>query len=263
MFAQSFYVLTGVKEYDPLVSSPPELKIYTEDILEEMREMSIELGVHIKDHPSRVLACIITKFSLGQTIGFRIELELGEYMKREGQKEAVFALSYLDIRSVPDDNNLEDALMDTVDDMLQKFAHQYKDDNKHISIKKAGITHKNFAVQMEYETDYTVALERAKKERKKLFIFMSTSYCPWCRKIENRVLSKIDINKKIKEKYIPVMLNFSRKNFPKQFREIALTPTLYIVNPNTEKIEHQFVGYSAKDDFIHFLKLENVRNVKQ
>jgi len=50
------------------------------------------------------------------------------------------------------------------------------------------------------------------------------------------------------------MLNFSRKNFPKQFREIALTPTLYIVNPKTEKMFHQFVGYSAKDDFLYELK---------
>ena len=64
----------------------------------------------------------------------------------------------------------------------------------------------------------------------------------------------MDINKKIKEKYVPAMLNFSRKNFPKQFREIALTPTLYIVDPKTEKILHQFVGYSAKDDFLHELK---------
>ena len=254
MFAQTFYVLTGVKKYDPLVSSPPELEIYNEDILEEMRDMSKELKVDTKNHPSQVLAFIITKFSLGQTIGFKVELELAEYMTREGAKEAVFALSYIDLRTVVDSDDIEDSLMDTVDDMLRRFAQQYKDDNKNVTDKKAGITHENFASQMEYETDYVVALTRAKKEGKKLFIFMSTSYCPWCRKIENRVLTKVDINKKIKEKYVPVMLNFSRKNFPKQFRDIALTPTLYIVDPKNEKILHQFVGYSAKDDFLYELK---------
>jgi len=254
LYSQTFYVLTGIKKFDPLVSSPAELEIYNEDILEEMRNMSKELKIDISNHPSRVLAFIITKFSLGATIGFKVELELGEYMLREGAKEAVFALSYMDLRTVLDSDDIEDALMDTVDDMLRRFAHQYKDDNKNISDKKAGITHKNFASQMEYETDYKKALQRAKKEGKKLFIFMSTSYCPWCRKIENRLLSKVDINKKIKEKYVPVMLNFSRKNFPKQFREINLTPTLYIVNPKTEKIEHQFVGYSSKDEFLHALR---------
>ncbi len=254
LFAQTFYVLTGVKEYDPLIESVPELAIYTDDIHEEMLEMSKELKINTSNHPSRVLAFIISKFSLGETIGFKVELVLGEYMTRKGAKEAVFALSYMDLRTVLDSDDIEDALMDTVDDMLRRFAHQYKDDNRNVSDKKAGITHENFAVQMEYETDYKVALARAKKEGKKLFIFMSTSYCPWCRKMENRVLTKVDVNKKIKEKYLPVMLNFSRKNFPKQFREIALTPTLYIVDPKTEKIEHQFVGYSAKDDFLHELK---------
>jgi thioredoxin-related protein len=256
VFAQTFYVLTGVAKFDPLVSSPAELEIYNEDILEEMREMSKELRIDTANHPSQVLAFIITKFSLGETIGFKIELELGEYMTREGAKEAVFALSYLDIRTVENSDNIEDTLMDKVDDMLQRFSHQYKDDNKNVSEKKAGITHENFASQMEYETDYETALAKAKKQEKKLFIFMSTSYCPWCRKIENRVLTKVDINKKIKEKYVPLMLNFSRKNFPIQFREIALTPTLYLVDPKTQKIQHQFVGYSAKDDFLHVLQKE-------
>lgn len=251
--AQTFYILTGVDKYDPLVSSPSELKIYDEDILEEMRQISKELNIDTNNHPSRVLAFIITKFSLGSTIGFKVELELGEYMTREGAKDAVFALSYMDLRTVVDSDDIEDDLMDTVDDMLRRFTHQYKADNKNTTQKKAGLTHENFAMQMEYETDYIKALNKAKQQGKELFIFMSTSYCPWCRKIENRVLSKVNINTKIKEKYIPVMLNFSRKNFPKQFRNIAFTPTLYIVDPKTEKIVHQFVGYSRHGDFLNIL----------
>ncbi len=254
MYAQTFYVLTGVDKYDPLVDIAPELEIYKEDIMELMLDMSKELGIDTSNHPSRVLAFLITRFSLGETMGYRAELVLGEYMKRQGVKESVFALSYMDLHTVVEDDDIEDNLIDTAENMLIKFSSQYKDDNKNLSDTKAGITHENFALQMEYETDYEIALARAKKEGKELFIFMSSSYCPWCRKLENRLLSKVDINKKIKAEYIPVMLNFSRKNFPKQFREIALTPTLYIVDPKTEKIEHQFVGYSSKDDFLHILK---------
>lgn len=252
--AQSFYVLSGVKEYDPLVSSTPELEIHNEDILEQMREMSKELKVNIENHPSRVLAFIISKFSVGDTVAYKVELELGEYMKRDGAKEAVFALSYLDIHMVKAGEEIEDELMDAVEEMLSKFAYQYKDDNKGSSDIKEGLTHENFAFHMHYETDYGVALAKAKKEGKQLFIFMSTSYCPWCRKMENRMLSKVDIDKKIKAKYIPIMLNFSKKNFPKQFREIALTPTLYIVDPKSEKIVHQFVGYSNRGEFLDLLK---------
>ena len=163
LLAQSFYVLTGVDTYDPLISSPDELEIYNEDILEEMKEMSKELKVDISNHPSRVLAFIITKFSLGEDIGYRIELELGEYMKREGVNQSVFALSYLDILTIVDSEDIEDALIDATDEMLTRFRIQYKDDNKDMS-KSTEITHKNFASVMKYDTKYTVAIERAKKE---------------------------------------------------------------------------------------------------
>jgi len=254
LFSQSFYVLTGVKEYDPLVSSVPELEIHNEEIREEMLDMSKELKINTLNHPSRVLAFIITKFSVGDTVGYKIDLELGEYMKRDSDNGAIFALSYIDTHMIKASHDVEDDLMDTVDEMLSKFSQQYKDDNKQSSATKSGLTHKNFASHMGYETDYKVALAKAKKEGKKLLIFMSTSYCPWCRKLENRMLSKTDVDRKIKVKFIPLKLNFSRKNFPKQFKEIALTPTLYIVDPKTEKILHQFVGYSNRGELLHVLE---------
>lgn len=254
IYAQSFYVLTGVNEYDPLVSSIPELEIHNEEIRAEMLAMSKELKVNTLNHPSRVLAFLISKVSIGDTVGYKINLELGEYMKRDGKKEGIFALSYVDSHLIAASDDVEDDLMDTVEEMLSKFAYQYNDDNKDSSFAKVGLTHKNFASHMGYETDYKVALSKAKKEGKELFIFMSTSYCPWCRKMENRLLSKVEIDKKIKSKYIPVMLNFSKKNFPKQFKEIVLTPTLYIVDSKSEKIVHQFVGYSNRGEFIHLLE---------
>lgn len=254
IYAQSFYVLSGVDTYDPLVASVPELEIYNEEILEQMYDMSKELKVNTANHPSRVLAFIISKFSVGDTVAYKVELELAEYMKRDGVKEAVFALSYLDIHMIKASEDMEDELMDTVEEMLSKFAYQYKDDNKDSSAAKEGLTHENFASHMHYETEYSAALAKAKKEGKPLFIFMSTSYCPWCRKLESRMLSKVEIDKKIKAKFVPLMLNFSKKNFPKQFKEIALTPTLYIVDPKSEKIMHQFVGYSNRGEFLDLLK---------
>lgn len=252
--AQSFYVLTGVKEYDPLVSSVPELEIHNEEIRAEMLAMSKELKVNTANHPSRVLAFLISKVSIGDTVGYKINLELGEYMKRESDGGAIFSLSYVDSHLIAVSDDVEDDLMDTVEEMLSKFAYQYKDDNKGSPQTKTGLTHTNFAEHMGYETDYKVALAKAKKEGKELLIFMSTSYCPWCRKLEKRLLSKTDIDKKIKAKYIPVKLNFSKKNFPKQFKEIALTPTLYVVDPKTKKIVHQFVGYSNREGFLEILK---------
>lgn len=253
--AQSFYVLSGVKSYNPIVVNMTMGvdKKYNTEIKELMQTVSKELKVDIMGHPSRVLAFIITNFSVGDTVALKLDLELGEYVQRTDTKEKVFALTYVDTKMFkPED--LEEDLIDNVEEMLEKFALQYKDDNKKISRSRKAVNHTDFSADMQYETDYKTALLKAKKAGKPLMIFMTTNYCPWCRKLENRVLSKVDINEKIKEKYIPLMLNLDEKKFPSQFQEIVFTPTLYIVNSGTEKIEDTFIGYSSKDAFLHLLK---------
>jgi len=253
LFSQSFYVLTGVNDYDALIESPLELEIYKDEIHEAMLEMSKELKVNTAGHPSRVLALVISKFSVGETIAYKVDLELGEYMKRGSDKGSIFALSYIDTKMFKQSDDVEEDLMDSVEELLSRFSHQYKDDNKDKSYGKVGLTHENFAEHMDYETEYAAALAKAKKEGKPLFIFMTTSYCPWCRKLENRMLSKKGIDKKIQEKYVPAMLNFSKKNFPEQFKKVAIVPALYIVDSKTEKILHQFVGYHNRGEFLQLL----------
>lgn len=126
MNAQSFYVLTGVKNYDPIVvnmTTSVDIK-YNAEIKELMQTMSKELNIDTKGHPSRVLAFIITNFSVGDTVALKLDLELGEYMQRSDTKEKVFALTYVDTRMFkPED--LEEDLIDNVEEMLEKFALQH------------------------------------------------------------------------------------------------------------------------------------------
>jgi len=82
---------------------------------------------------------------------------------------------------------------------------------------------------------------------------MTTAYCPWCRKLENRILSQEHIDKKIKATHIPVMLNFDEKKFPENLKKISVVPTLYVVDAKTEVIKETFVGYSARNMFLNYL----------
>jgi len=68
------------------------------------------------------------------------------------------------------------------------------------------------------------------------------------------MLSKEEIDKKVQTKYVPAMLNFSKKNFPEQFKKVAIVPVLFIVDSKTEKTLHQFVGYHNRIDFLHLLE---------
>ena len=259
LFAQSFYVLTGVDNYDPIVANmSPKTAKYSADIKSLMQSMSKELGVSIEGHPSRVLVFVIRDVSMSGVVGLEVKLELGEYVLRDGATQRVFGSTYEESKLIApdfkDEEDVDDQLADTVEEMLEKFKLQYIEDNKKLSKEKTSVTHETFAKVMGYETNYKMALEKAKKEGKALFIFMTTSYCPWCRKLENRILSQNDIDAKIKAKYIPLMLNLDKDSYPEQFSKTRFTPILYVVDAKDESIKHKFVGYSNRGEFLHLLK---------
>jgi len=257
--AQSFFVLSEVDSYDPIVANmSTKTQKYSEDIKSLMQSMSKELGVNTAGHPSRVLVFVIRDISLGDMVGLKVDLELGEYVLREGGVQSVFGITYSDTKMLApnfkDEEDVDDQLADATEEMLESFKLQYQEDNKKLSKNKKPVTHETFAADMGYETDYKTALTKAKKEAKPLMLFMTTSYCPWCRKLENSILSQEDIDKKIKEKYIPLTLNLDKDSYPEPLGETRFTPILYIINASTEKIEHQFVGYSSRDEFLQLLK---------
>jgi len=259
LYAQSFYVLTGVDSYDTIVANmSSKTTKYSADIKSLMQSMSKEIGVNIKGHPSRVLVFVIGDVSMGDAVGVEVKLELGEYVLREGSTQAVFGVTYEETKLIApdfkDEEDVDDQLADTIEEMLEKFKLQYIQDNNKLSAAKTLVTHETFASIMGYETNYKTALVKAQKEGKKLLIFMTTSYCPWCRKLENRILSQNDIDSKIKSSYIPLMLNLDKDSYPKQFAKTRFTPILYIVNTKDESIEYKFVGYSNRDAFLEVLK---------
>ena len=259
LFAQSFYVLTGVDTYDAVVvNMSPKTAKYKADIESLMQSMSKEIGVNIEGHPSRGLFFVIADISMGDTIGLKVELVLGEYVLREGSTQPVFGVTYMETRRIApdfkDEEDVDDQLADAVEEMLESFKLQHQEDNKILSKDKKSVTHETFALEMGYETNYKIALSKAKKEGKEIMLFMITSYCPWCRKLENRILSQVDIDAQVKAKYVPLMLNLDKDKFPEQFAKTRFTPIIYIVNSATEKIEHKFVGYSARNEFLRVLK---------
>lgn len=253
LHAESFFTLSGVKSYDPMVmNNAPDVKPYVKELEAIMITASKKIGIDMPDTPSRVLALIISRVSIGETIGLKVELEVGEYMKRKENDEEVFSLTYIDTHLFKP-SDIEEEIIDLGEEMMERFVIQHKMDNRHKSSTKAP-AHKDFAKTMHYETDYKTALEKAKKAGKPLMVFMTTDFCPWCRKLENLFLSKSEINKSIQKKYIPLMLNLSTNAFPAPLGKIKITPTMYILNSKTQKIENNFIGYNNRNQFLHILK---------
>jgi hypothetical protein len=130
IYAQTPFVLTGVKSYYPVVEINSD-KIdpkYRQIILDMMVRKSTELKVETKNFSSRSLAFLIGFVSVGDTIALKIDLMLGENALRVDTKEEIFVISYMNSRTfVPEELGSE--LLDSAEEMLDAFVLQYKEDN--------------------------------------------------------------------------------------------------------------------------------------
>ncbi len=111
-----------------------------------------------------------------------------------------------------------------------------------------GESYKEFAAATGYETDYNVALAKAKEEKKDLMFLLITNYCPWCKKFEQRTLSNRDINAEVHKKFVPLIMNREEKNFPIKFDSPGI-PVVYFVNYQDENISKISKGFQIKEDF--------------
>lgn len=121
-----------------------------------------------------------------------------------------------------------------------------------VSLSLFANDYKKFAKDMGYALEYEKALQTAKEEKKDLMLVMVANFCPWCIKLEKKVLKKDSINEKVHKKYIPLILNREEGKFPKQF-ETEMIPTVYFVDHQTGKIKTKVVGYNNKQDFINIV----------
>ena len=103
-----------------------------------------------------------------------------------------------------------------------------------------------FAKEYQYETSYKTALAKAKKQNKELMLVMVTHYCPWCRKFEQKALSNKTIDKRISKKFVKLILNREKHNFPEKF-DTPRIPTTYFIKVKDESIILTHIGYKNAD----------------
>ncbi len=129
-YAQTPFVLTGIKSYYPVVElNTDKIDVkQKQKILDMVIQKSTKLGIETKNFSTRSLAFLISYIGVGDTIALKIELMLGESVIRLDTKEEVFVLSYLNGRIFVPENGDEE-LLEQAEELLDIFAAQYKEDN--------------------------------------------------------------------------------------------------------------------------------------
>lgn len=255
--ASTMFTLSGINKLYLVVEiggkSVPQT--YKSTILESLKATTDDLKIDTKGYDPRSLAVLVNEIKVNETTVVNIQLLIGEEVQRLGSEEKTFALTYQTMGHFMfnEGDDIEDAFEDTFDTMLAKFSEQYIEENKKIT--KIVINEENFASEMKYETNYDEAVKKSKKLNKNIMLVLVSNYCPWCRKFEQRVLLKEDVNAIIQKNYIPLILNREKEPFPKEF-DTGFTPIVHFIDYKTQKSYKNVIGYNNKDEFTYILKTD-------
>ncbi|MFA6190797.1 MAG: thioredoxin family protein [Sulfurimonas sp.] len=104
-----------------------------------------------------------------------------------------------------------------------------------------------FSAEIDWSNDYEKALSQATKEKKQIYILITSNSCGWCRKFENTTLKDEAVLKRLKQKFVLVHVDRDIDELPAMFK-MERVPRHYFVTPKSEII-HTFMGYWSSEDF--------------
>ena len=129
-YAKSPFTLTGIKELYPVVEIQTDYapQSYVQSIKQKVNAKIESLGINTKNFSDRSIAVLISGFSIGDEPVLHVKLLIGDEVKRADGQE-VFAMTYAD-EDIFEIIKLEDQLPQSIDNLLEQFAEQYKEDNR-------------------------------------------------------------------------------------------------------------------------------------
>ncbi len=129
-YAKTPFTLTGIKELYPVVEIHTDYvsQTYVAVIKKELTQKIEALGINTKNFSDRSVAVLISGLSIGDEPVVHIKLLIGENIKREDGVET-FAMTYAN-EDIFEVFKLDEDLNQSIDNLLEQFAEQYKEDNE-------------------------------------------------------------------------------------------------------------------------------------
>ncbi len=100
------------------------------------------------------------------------------------------------------------------------------------------------------EHSFSVAVEKAKSEKKMLVMVIVKENCRWCDKLVKRTLSETAV-KDARKDYVLVIVD-RNADFPNKFKE-DLFPSIFYIDAGTQRTVYESVGYVGTKCFLNDL----------
>lgn len=108
-----------------------------------------------------------------------------------------------------------------------------------------------FSTETIWGDDYDKAIIQAQKEKKDIYMLITSYDCRWCRKFETTTLKDEATMTRLKKEYVLLHLDKDMDDIPEIYKQKRV-PRHYFLTQNGEII-HTFLGYWSAEDFSSFL----------
>ncbi|MFA6760292.1 MAG: thioredoxin family protein [Sulfuricurvum sp.] len=104
---------------------------------------------------------------------------------------------------------------------------------------------------LDWPSDYDDALTEAKSEKKEIYLFVSSQYCPYCERFKKEVLSQKEVIDRLKRSYVLLHLSRDFDDIPEHI-ETKPVPRHYFLDEDGNVI-YTTIGARSVEGFYEML----------
>ncbi|MBI3838735.1 MAG: thioredoxin family protein [Planctomycetia bacterium] len=98
------------------------------------------------------------------------------------------------------------------------------------------------AQEVAWNTDIQSAWQTAQMTNRPLLVFVTSSSCPYCRKMESNTLASPAIARRIRSSYVPVVVNAEESGAIAAQLQVRSVPTTIVISPDA-RMADRLEGY--------------------
>jgi len=111
------------------------------------------------------------------------------------------------------------------------------------------------AASLNWESNYDMAVKKAKEQNKPIFVMVSSPTCPECNYMKKHVFTKDEVKNYINKNFISFQFDISDETIPKEMKFWGI-PRFYFSNDG-ENVYNKAMGGLKTDKFITLIKESN------
>lgn len=107
-------------------------------------------------------------------------------------------------------------------------------------------------ISFEHDASWATVVAKAKKENKLIFMDAYTSWCGPCKMLQARVFPDQELGNYFNQNFVSAKFDMEKGEGPTLAQKFGVRayPTLYFIDPNTQKVVHQVLGYRSVDQLM-------------